>query len=56
MFAAVVSIGAIKVRSSFFPDIDEAVDYAGRMPGVECIEEIGGDVVWRREENSDDSC
>ena len=56
MFATIVTMGAIKWRSSFFPCIDEAIEYAGRMPGVECIEEIGGDVVWRREENSNGSC
>lgn len=34
-------------RTSWFPSIEAAVDYADRMLGVDSIEEIGIGIVWQ---------
>ena len=39
------------LRSSFFSDLNEAIAYAERMPGVKEIESIGVGIVWTRPES-----
>lgn len=54
MFATIVSMNRLKWRSSFFANLDDAIEYAERMFGIESIEEIGVGTVWTRcEENND---
>lgn len=48
MYATLVRIAEDLWRSSFFQTKEEAIAYAERMPGVEAVEEIGGERIWTR--------
>ena len=49
MFATIVETPAGLIRSSWFNDKEEAIEYAERMPGVVSVEEIGVGIVWTRQ-------
>jgi len=49
MYATIIkTVDGIKLRSSFFKVLKEAIEYSERMPGILEIEEIGNGIVWER--------
>lgn len=53
MFATIVRMGTMSVRSSFHATLDGAIDYARDNPGVDAIEHIGKGEVWCRADCED---
>lgn len=50
MFACLIEMNGLTLRSSFHSHKDEAMAYAERSPGVIAVEEIGEGVIWERDE------
>lgn len=56
MYATIIEwTNGYHVRSSFFQDLEDAIDYAVRMPGIVAVEEISGEIVWKREATKQES-
>jgi len=56
MFATIVSLPwnpTVKVRSSFFDSLDDAIEYAKNNDGIEAVEDIGYGIAWRKQELHD---
>jgi hypothetical protein len=49
MYACCVNTGNGLLRSSFYRDLNQAIEYADRSPGIVQIEELGKGVVWTSE-------